>query len=146
MEHTTVENAWAQISISASLPSKINTAWVDTLTAVGKAINVSTGEIIIEVANKEIDLGFIIISGSYSIFKEGAPSMIKQGPEMVGEMSRFNPLRSRTAEVRAESDVTAISFDWNEVFTGLAERLSDEEVKQLNSALEHYAWDHFTDV
>ena len=129
MEHTTVENAWAQISISASLPSKINTAWVDTLTAVGKAINV-----------------FIISSGSYSIFKEGAPSMIKQGPEMVGEMSRFNPLRSRTAEVRAESDVTAISFDWNEVFTGLAERLSDEEVKQLNSALEHYAWDHFTDV
>ena len=131
MEHTTVENAWAQISISASLPAKINTAWVDTLTAVGKAIN---------------DLGFIIMSGSYSIFKEGAPSMIKQGPEMIGEMSRFNPLRSRTAEVRAESDVTAISFDWNEVFTGLAERLSDEEVKQLNSALEGYAWEHFTDV
>ncbi len=145
MDHKAVENAWAKMPFASSLSSKVNTAMVDTLSAVGNPVSVKIGKPIIAQDDKHIDRGFIIVSGSFSVLKNGAPSMIKEAPELIGEMSHINPRHERTAEVRSESDVVAIFFDWKELFSGLEERLSEEEVGQLTDALKQHAWDHFTE-
>lgn len=145
MEPVTVELAWADIPFSASLPSNINAAWVDALSAVGTPLTLAPGKSIIEEDEENVDQGFLVLSGSYSVQKGGAPPLLKEGAELLGEMSRFNPEHKRTAQVQVRSEVSVIMFDWNKVFLALAERLSEEDIKKLHHAFEQYAWEHFTD-
>ncbi len=146
MEHVTVELVWKSIPFSVTLSSKINTAWVDMISAVGSPMTKAVGESIIELEEKNVDQGFLVMSGSFSVQKDGAPEIVKEGPELLGEMSRFNPLHKRTARVRAVTPISMIAFSWEEVFLGLNEGLTPEEVEQLNHAFEQYAWEHFTEV
>lgn len=146
MEHKTVALAWSNIPFSASLPDKVNMAWADTLSAVGSPSTISSGADIIELDDKDTTKGFLVVSGSFSILKGDAYPIIKDVPELLGEMSRFNPNHTRTAQVRAETDVSVISFDWDEVFDRLNVYLTEDELSALNHAFEQYAWEHFTDV
>ena len=119
---------------------------MDTLSAVGTLLNLAPGERIIEQDEENVDQGFLVLSGSFSVEKDGAPPLLKEGPELLGEMSRFNPDHKRTAHVQATSEVAVITFSWENAFSGLADLLSAEEIQLLNHAFEQYAWEHFTDV
>jgi hypothetical protein len=114
MDHKAVESAWVKMPLSLS--SKVNTAIVDTLSALGNLVSVKIGKPIIAQDDKHIDRGFIIVSGSFSVLKNGVPSMIKEAHELIGEMSYINPRHESTAEVRSESYVVAIFFDWKNCF------------------------------
>ncbi len=88
--------------------------------------------------------GIILLKGEVSVIKDGFPEIVAAAPELLGEMGRLNPTAQRTATVTALTDLTILRFTWA-AFTREAGRLmSETELEKVSSALQEYAWKHFT--
>lgn len=145
MQFTSLHAAWDSIPLSASLPEKINTAWLDALREVGKKMQIREGDHVISVDDPYTATGFVLYGGEISIRKKDSPEIIKPAPELLGEMGRLNPTRTRTADVVAHTDVALITFDWTKLNDSLAKRLDESEMQQLTEGIQQYAWDHFVE-
>ena len=145
MEFATINKTWNVIAGAMPLPEKLRTAWVDALAEVGVPSSFRSGDTVISVDDRDMDKGYLLTSGEFSIAKEGSPGLSKEAPELLGELGRLNPLHKRTASVRAISDLQVLLFSWKAVNAALLKRLSEDEYKELSDALQQYAWGHFTE-
>lgn len=145
MDFNALRSAWDGIQVSWSLSEKINTAWIDSMGEVGMETGVRGGGRIIAMDDTDTDKGYLVIDGDISIQKKDSPEIVKPGPELIGEMGQMNPSRVRTASVTASTDVRLIQFSWSRLNGALLKRLNEEEMTALKSALQQYAWGHFTE-
>jgi CRP-like cAMP-binding protein len=145
VQFTSLREAWDAIGVSSTLSDKINTAWLDSLREVGTKMQVRQHDAIISVDDTYTDRGYILFSGEISVQKKDSPEIVKSAPELLGEMGRLNPTRTRTASVIAASDVALISFTWSTLNEALSKRLSESEIETLMDSIQQYAWNHFVE-
>ena len=144
VDFATIKNAWSFVNIMP-MSEKINTAWIDSIVEVGVPAQLKAGDTIISINDQNTDRGFLLISGEYSVEKDGSPELVKPAPELLGEMGRLNPTQKRTATVRASTDVSMLSFSWQKINEALQRRLNETEFGQLTDGLQQYAWGHFAE-
>ena len=88
--------------------------------------------------------GIVLLKGEVSVMKDGFPEVVAAAPELLGEMGRLNPASQRTATVTAVTDLAILRFTWA-AFTSEAGRImSETDLEKVSSALQEYAWQHFT--
>jgi len=145
MDVSLIKEAWSPISDRMSLSPSLSEAWVDSLIEVGTATQVSAGDTIISVLDANTKIGYLLISGEYCIQKQGDPELVKSAPELLGEMAELNPSGTRTASVRATSDIEMISFGWEKMNAALRQRLDENDFATLIEGLKQYAWEHFAE-
>jgi CRP-like cAMP-binding protein len=145
VDFATIKEAWSIIAMTMSVSEKINTAWIDSMVEVSSPVSVREGDTIISLGDQNTDKGYLLISGEYSVEKEGAPELVKPAPELLGEMGRLNPTQKRTATVRASTNVEMLTFSWGQMNAALEKRLSESEFQQLTEGLQQYAWGHFAE-
>jgi hypothetical protein len=145
VDFATIKEAWSTISMNMPVSEKINTAWIDSMVEVSSPISVREGDTIISIGDQNTDKGYLLISGDYSVEKEGSPELVKPAPELLGEMGRLNPTQKRTATIRASTEVQMLTFSWSQMNAALEKRLSESEFQQLTDGLQQYAWGHFAE-
>lgn len=88
--------------------------------------------------------GIILLKGEVSVLKDGFPEIVAAAPELLGEMGRLNPTGQRTATVIAMTDLSVLRFTWAAFTREAAKTMSETELDKVSSALQEYAWQHFT--
>ena len=91
------------------------------------------------------DEGVIVLDGEIRVDKPDAPEIVVPAPHLIGEMSQFNPSRQRTATVIANTDLKALVFKWTDFNDKAKAYLEPDEVEATNTAMQEYAWQHFTE-
>jgi hypothetical protein len=79
-----------------------------------------------------------------SIHKPGVPDSEQPAPELLGEISRFNPTGIRTATVKASQPCKVLRFTWENFEKAARRRMNEADYGALMKTLEEYAWQHFT--
>lgn len=116
----------------------------DVLLEISKLRRVPLGETWIQEGDKADARGFILLKGSVSIRKGGEQAHSEEAPELLGEIMQFNPAHSRTATVVATDECVVMRFDWDDLWAKLGEKLTEDEVSKVKTAVESFAWEHFT--
>ena len=117
---------------------------IDVLMKISTQENLPSGTVLFAKGDPSIDDGVILLEGEVSVMKVGFPEIIAAAPELLGEMGRLNPTGQRTATVTAVTELTLLRFKWTEFMREAGLRLSEAELEKISSALQEYAWQHFT--
>jgi len=88
--------------------------------------------------------GYILLEGAVSIRKEDSPGHTEEAPQLLGEIMQFNPQQLRTATVVATESCVVMRFKWDEFWTRVEESVSKDELDKVKTALEGFAWEHFS--
>ncbi|MCC6486004.1 MAG: cyclic nucleotide-binding domain-containing protein [Candidatus Hydrogenedentes bacterium] len=89
-------------------------------------------------------MGYILLKGSVAIRKASGELHSEDAPELIGEIIQYNPSHSRAATVVASADCVVMRFDWDDFWKKCGETLTQDEVQHVKSAVESFAWEHFT--
>ena len=117
---------------------------VDVLMNISALEDISRDTTLFTKGDESIADGIILLKGEVSVHKDGFPEIVAAAPELLGEMGRLNPTAQRTATVTARTDLSVLRFTWA-AFTREAGRImSETELEKVSSALQEYAWQHFT--
>lgn len=127
-----------------ALSPDVLAGFVDTLGTVGIADDVAPGCVLFTEGDKPSDHAIIVLTGAVSIQKPGAPELEQPAPELLGEMTRFNPTGHRTATVTASQPCSLLRFTWFNFEKVARRRMHEADFESLMKALEEYAWQHFT--
>lgn len=129
----------------AGLPGAIRSEIISIFAAVSDHEDVSANTVLFEKGDSAADEGILVLDGEISIEKDGHPVKYISGPELMGEMSQFNPTGQRTATVSAVKDLQLLRFQWFSLKNEVRRRLGPTAVDALQTALEEFAWNHFTE-
>ncbi len=91
------------------------------------------------------DEGYVLLDGDVSVLKEGSPEIIAPAPDILGEIAHISPTKQRSATVVAASELKILRFKWSALISSASQTLTAEEAQQFTSALQEYAWKHFTE-
>ncbi len=91
------------------------------------------------------DEGFVLLEGEVSVLKDGSPEFNAPAPDVLGEIAHISPTKQRSATVSAATDLKILRFKWSTLLNATQQSLAAEEIQQFTSALQEYAWKHFTE-
>lgn len=114
------------------------------LSVLGPVKTLPAKTVLFRKGDKADNRGVILLEGQIDVEKDDAPEITADAPQLLGEMSQFSPNKIRTATVTAATELHVIEFKWSDLKTRAQENLSTNELNDLFSALEDYAWAHFT--
>ncbi len=117
---------------------------IDVLMKISTQENIPPNTTLFTKGDPSIDDGVILLEGEVSVMKDGVPEIIADAPELLGEMGRLNPTGQRTATVTAVTELALLRFKWTEFMREAGLQLSEAELEKISSALQEYAWQHFT--
>jgi len=132
------------LPFAEALSPDVFAGFADTLDTVGLADDLEPGAVLFTEGDKPSDQGIVVLTGAVSIQKPGAPETEQPSPELLGEMTRFNPTGHRTATVTVSQPSSILTFTWSNFEKVARRRMSEADFESLMKTLEEYAWQHFT--
>jgi CRP-like cAMP-binding protein len=132
------------LPFAAALSPEVFAGFAETLDTVGLANDLEPGAVLFTEGDKPTDQGIVILSGTVLIQKPGAPEAEQSSPELLGEMTRFNPTGHRTATVTVKQPCSILTFTWSNFEKVARRRMNEGDFNSLMKTLEEYAWQHFT--
>jgi len=144
MNSTEIANTIQTTKFMQAFPEDLRGKVSHALQEISKLRSVPMGETWIQEGDKTDARGFVLVKGSVSIRKGGDQPHMEEAPELLGEIMQFNPVHARAATVVATDDCVVMRFDWDDFWTKLDETLTEDELKTVKSAVESFAWEHFT--
>lgn len=102
------------------------------------------GETWIREGDRTKSVGYILLKGSVSIRKTSGELHSEDAPELIGEIIQYNPSHSRAATVVATAECVVMRFEWDDFWSKCGNALPPDEVQHVKSAVESFAWEHFT--
>ena len=141
--HPTTDQLKA-LPFSQALAPAVFAGFAETLETVGVVDEVAAGTVLFNEGDKPSDQGIVVLTGAVSIQKPGAPEFEQPAPELLGEMTRFNPTGHRTATVTTSQPCSILRFAWAKFEKVAQRRMGATDFSAMMKALEEYAWEHFT--
>lgn len=127
-----------------ALAPNVLAGFAETLETVGIVDEAESGTVLFTEGDKPTDQGIVVLTGAVSIQKPGAPELEQPAPELLGEMTRFNPTGQRTATVTTSHPCALLRFTWQNFEKVARRRMNSTDFESLMKTLEEYAWQHFT--
>ena len=127
-----------------SLPEPLRGKVVHILQGVSVLRTIPLGDTWIREGDKTKSVGYILLKGSVTIRRTSGEQHSEDAPELIGEIIQYNPAHIRAATVLATSACVVMRFDWDDFWTVCGETLSDSDLQSVRSAVESFAWEHFT--
>ncbi len=134
----------AELRLLSGLGRDLAVKMVDILASISKEESALTNTVLFTTGDPYSDDGYILIEGEISVLKEGFPEVVASAPELIGETARLSSARQRTATVTAATDLKLLHFEWSEFTRAAQTYLTDPELEKVSSAIQEYAWAHFT--
>ncbi len=144
MSSQNLENKLESLPFAGALSPIVLAGFAETLETVGIVDEAEKGTVLFTEGDKPTDQGIVVLTGAVSIHKPGAPELEQPAPELLGEMTRFNPTGHRTATVTTSQPCSLLRFAWPNFEKVARRRMSEADFTALMKALEEYAWQHFT--
>ncbi len=144
MDKDQVRARISALPIHATLKPTPSEQVIDVLMKISTQESLPPNTTLFTRGDPSIDDGIILLEGEVSVIKDGVPEIIATAPELLGEMGRINPTGRRTATVTAVTELTLLRFKWSEFMREAGLLLSEAELEKIGSALQEYAWQHFT--
>lgn len=138
-----IREALRGLPLAKVLPREMRDRVMMAFLATGEAKRCQPGATLFKEGDASGDFGFVLLTGTVAIEKDGNAAVFCDAPEILGEMQQFNPLHQRTATVRAGDDTTVLAFSWTQFFNSVSGIMSPEEVDRLREELGGLAWRHF---
>jgi CRP-like cAMP-binding protein len=134
-----------QLAVLQGLSPKLRAKMADIFLGVASPQRVSANTVLFRKGQASNDEGFVLLDGDVSVLKEGVPEFIAPAPDIIGEIAHISPAKQRSASVSAANELKILRFKWSAFLNAAQQHLSAEEVQQFTSALQEYAWKHFTE-
>jgi CRP-like cAMP-binding protein len=144
----TKEQARAQVlnlAVLAGLSSHLREKMADTFLTVASPQIVAANTTLFKKGQTSNDEGFVLLDGEVSVLKDGAPEIIAPAPDILGEIGHLSHTKQRSATVVAACELKILRFKWSALISTALQLLTAEEAQQFTSALQEYAWRHFTE-
>lgn len=132
------------LPFAQALTPNVFAGFAETLGTVGMVDEVAAGTVLFNEGDKPSDQGIVVLTGAVLVQKPGAPELEQPAPELLGEMTRFNPTGHRTATVTTSQPCSLVRFAWANFEKVAKRRMSPADFAAMMKALEEYAWEHFT--
>ncbi len=133
----------AELSFLDGMPDEMKAKIVEAFGAVGEPIDLGSGEDLMHEGHLGFEAGYVLLKGAVQIEKEGNVLADVPAPALLGEMSQFKSGDTRTATVTAKGELSALAFDWGELYERLKQTLSDEQYALFMKAIEQLVWERF---
>lgn len=132
------------LPFAEALSADVLAGFAETLDTVGVDDDAEAGTVLFTEGDKPTDQGIVVLTGAVTIQKPGTPELEQSAPELLGEMTRFNPTGHRTATVTVSQPCSLLRFAWPNFEKVARRRMNEADFNALMKALEEYAWQHFT--
>jgi CRP-like cAMP-binding protein len=139
-----VHDAMCKMSFMHALPAELKSKVARILQNISKLRRVPLGTAWLREGEHSENKGYILLEGAVSIRKQDSLGHSEDAPELLGEIMQFNPQQMRTATVVATEDCVVMRFVWDEFWERAEESLSAPEQEKVKTALEGFAWEHFS--
>lgn len=144
MEESEIRSTIASLTVMSIIGPPLADKIVDVLMNVSAEETMASNKALFTKGEESTDTGVVILEGELSVIKDGVPEIITHGPQLMGEMGRLNPLGKRTATVTTVTEIKFLRFTWPGFMSEIESRFSESDVERVTSALQDYAWQHFT--
>ena len=144
MDHNEVHRVLREMKFMRELSGELRDKVASIFQAISEFRKVPLGKTWIREGEKSESKGYILVKGSVAIRKVDSQQHLEDAPELIGEVMQFNPAHARTASVVATEECAVLCFDWDSFWAKTKETLSDSDEKLVKTAVESFAWEHFT--
>ena len=134
-----------QLGVLNGLPAPLREKMADIFLGVASPQRVPINTMLFKKGQASNDEGFVLLEGEVTVLKEGSPEFVASAPDVLGEIAHISPTKQRSATVSAASELKILRFKWSALLTAAQQSLGAAEVQQFTSALQEYAWKHFTE-
>jgi hypothetical protein len=134
-----------QLTVLHSLSPQLREAMADIFLSVASPQIVAPQTVIFKKGQASNDEGFVLLAGEITIVKDGTPEFIATAPDILGEIAQISPTKQRSATVSAATELKILRFKWSGLLTAAQQKLNAAQLQQFTSALQEYAWKHFTE-
>lgn len=134
-----------ELAVLAGLSQSLRERMADIFLSVASPQKVTANTMLFRKGQASNDEGFVLLDGDVSVLKDGSPEIIAGAPDILGEIAQISPTKQRSATVSAAGELKILRFKWSALISAASQALSAEEAQQFTSALQEYAWKHFTE-
>ena len=134
-----------QLAVLHGLGPQLRESMADIFLGVASPQIVPINTVLFKRGQASNDEGFVLLEGDVTVLKEGAPEFVAPAPDVLGEIAHISPTKQRSATVSAASELKILRFKWSALLNAAQQKLSASEMQQFTSALQEYAWKHFTE-
>jgi CRP-like cAMP-binding protein len=110
---------------------------------IAQRLTLPDGAVLFEQGRLCGDTGYLVTRGDMEIRRAGLAVHVVHAPGMLGVLPQFVPDLRWTATASAKGNVELLKFSWLALKAILQQRLSAEDLRQFNAALENAAEDSF---
>lgn len=100
------------------------------------------GEPLIMAGALSFDTGYVLVGGTVAI-ETDRDSITLKSPALLGEMAQFRAGDIRNATVRAQGEVVALQFFWDDLYAVAGEEMPEETHTAFRRALDLQLWERF---
>jgi len=143
MEQTQHLETLAKLSLMGDLPEETVQNICALIDDISESSTVAEGDQLLQEGYLGFATGYVLLDGQVRVERDGKEPVDLTGPELLGEMSQFIHDDTRTATVRALSEVNVLKFSWDELYESAKERLSETENTALLNAIEQVVWQRY---
>ncbi len=134
-----------QLAVLHGLSPPLRAKMADIFLGVASPQRVPTDTVLFKRGQASNDEGYVLLDGDVRVLKEGQPEFVASAPDVIGEIAHISPTKQRSATLSAASELKVLRFKWSAFLNAAQQTLTAEEVQQFTSALQEYAWKHFTE-
>ena len=119
------------IPLLREMPDNARRQLIEMLLGTSEIAELEDGSALFHQGDLGGDAGFVLLSGTVRVEREGFPSVTMDAPAILGEIQQFNPRAQRTATVLAKGFVRTLRFSWQALYEKAREVLTHEEQHRL---------------
>ena len=134
-----------QLAVLSGLSPPLREKMGDIFLGVASPQRVAPNTVLFKKGQASNDEGFVVLDGEVRVLKDGSPEFTSPAPDVIGEIAHISPAKQRSATISAASELKILRFKWSTLLTAAQQSLGAAEVQQFTSALQEYAWKHFTE-
>lgn len=134
-----------QLAVLHGLDAQLRESMADIFLGVASPQLVHANTVLFKKGQSSNDEGFVLLDGEVSVLKEGSPEFLAPAPDVLGEIAHISPTKQRSATISAAGELKILRFKWSALLNAAQQRLTAAEMQQFTSALQEYAWKHFTE-
>jgi CRP-like cAMP-binding protein len=131
------------ISLLDGMPDEAKDKIAEIFCEVSEEIDLEDGEVVMQEGHLAFESGYILLTGTVEVEKEGKHQTDLTAPVLLGEMAQFKACDVRSATVRAKGSAVAMFFHWDEFYELARQRLTETERLLLTSAMDKIIWERF---
>jgi CRP-like cAMP-binding protein len=131
------------LTLLRGLPDPLKVRVCLVLQWIAQRLTVPDGAVLFDQGRLCGDTGYLVTRGDVEIRRGGLAVHVVHAPGMLGVLPQFVPDLRWTATAIVKGDVELLKFSWLALKAMLQQRLSPEDLREFNAALENAADDSF---